>query len=206
MLPVLDGHLTAPAGAEDRGGALWAPWVSSLATAPALSKGLLTGGGAVPRTRPRSARATRCSSADRHNPPVPTCILSVPSHQTLAARLTPSTPPRPKKKKERKKVSSSRTLWPQLPSCLSLGCQQGMMSTTNVVSHVKQRFELPNKTTTLIQPGRQRRHVVDGDLKCKSLPKFAFFFSNEEALPRLRALPPCSWIIQFNLTYGCLQI
>lgn len=45
MLPVLDGHLTAPAAAEDRGGALWAPWVSSLATTPALSKGLLTGGG-----------------------------------------------------------------------------------------------------------------------------------------------------------------
>lgn len=78
MLSVLDGHLTGPAGAEDRGGALWAPWVSSLATTPALSKGLFTHGtgASLPAEVIQGNKLLLCWQAQ--NPPVRIYILWVP--------------------------------------------------------------------------------------------------------------------------------
>lgn len=159
---------------------------------------------AVPRTQPRSARATRCSSADRHNPPVPTCILSVPYHQTLAARLTTPHTPRQKKERERNFQVAENFDCSVLPFF-------GLPTRHDVDDHEVFACEATvwgPKQNKYSHPARKAmsRYIVDSNLKCKLLPKFAFLFSNEKALPCRWALPPCSWIIQFNWTYGCLQL
>lgn len=103
MLSVLDGHLTGPAGAEDRGGALWATWVSSLATTPVLSKGLFTHGpcASLPAEVRQGNKLLLCWQAQ--NPPVPTYILWVPNQLSFRVGYTR----RGKKKTITKKISAS---------------------------------------------------------------------------------------------------
>lgn len=88
MLSVLDGHLTGPADAEDRGGALWVAWVSSLAITPVLSKGLFTHGpcASLPAEVRQGNKFLPCWQA--HNPPIPTHILWVPNHLNIKTGCT----------------------------------------------------------------------------------------------------------------------